>query len=100
MQEVLTERKDVVERFSARCFDLRPGQVVISAETILDSGRSHVFPARGLTGSDGVAGKELHVPASDQIQEWKLGEIRVSPGKGKAPIHAEVQFLDAPLLQN
>ncbi len=99
-EEVRTAQGDRLSQSSAGCFALRPGTVAISARTLLDEGHTHDFSAKLFVGgADSSTGKSVKLRVQRQAQTWKLGEIRVSPGKKKSPIEAEVEFLDSPMTQ-
>ena len=96
-REVRTGEGDRLSQSSAGCFALRPGTGTISARTILDEGQTYDFSGKLFAaGADASKGKTITLRARRQTQTWRLGEIRVAPGKKKSPIEAQTEFLDLP----
>ena len=82
-------------RFTAECRDLRPGEVDIRAESIVQAPGEKEFVSTGYVGASGSGDKTvLRMINLREISRWRLGSVRVSPGQEKDPLEVDVKYIN------
>ena len=86
---------DRMTRFTAECRDLRPGEVDIRAESIVQAPGEKEFVSTGYVGASGSGDKTvLRMINHREISRWRLGSVRVSPGQEKDPLEVDVKYIN------
>ena len=90
-----TENGDRIFQFMAECRVLRPGDLDIRAESIMQNPDEKEFTATGyIGGMRRQEGKALRMTNPKSISKWRLGRMHVERGRDKDSIDVQVKYLD------
>lgn len=92
-----------VQMDSANCFELKPGDSKIIAETIVPDRKSATFQYRAWPegGVDLKKEKSIDVSfqASEGVEWWDVGVIHTKAGSGKEPLDVQIEIYPQPRLR-